>query len=319
MLEKTSPSKPETDITPDLKDNIFRSLARSVRTYKLGDLLVASGIISPLQLETALAEQGKNGGQLGSILVHQKAITAVQLYHTLAEQWCMKAATAGMAVLVQTAIPMPAQAEEADGNGTTSITNQFAQAANTSRSVIRQYPELFGTQETRSDDVSAFKKWMVMIDRFEAPLHSTTPVSSEVAAWREEIQSLKGLPAHEQVERVNNFLNKVVYVDDRSQYGENGYWAATPERFFSGGGDCKDYAIAKYASLRALGFSTDQLRVAVVQDKIKDIAHAILIIYSSEGNFVLDNQNKRVEPITAVNRYQPIFSINSTSWWLHRA
>jgi predicted transglutaminase-like cysteine proteinase len=96
------------------------------------------------------------------------------------------------------------------------------------------------------------------------------------------------------------------------------YWA-TPIEFLTRGGDCEDYAIAKYASLRALGFSADQLRVAIVQDKIKNVPHAILIIYSDAGNFVLDNQNKQVEPIEAVNRYQPIFSINSTSWWLHRA
>ncbi len=134
-----------------------------------------------------------------------------------------------------------------------------------------------------------------------------------------EIASLKGLPRNEQIEQVNDFLNQVDYVDDRSAYGENGYWGASPDRFFSGGGDCKDYAIAKYASLRALGFTDMDLRIAVVQDKVKDIAHAILIFYSGDEGYVLDNQNKKIEPIEAVNRYQPYFSINETSWWLHHA
>ncbi len=226
----------------------------------------------------------------------QETIAAPRLKNSF-----FRALAVSIAVLVQTAIPLPAQADNAYGN-----------------TAGRHYPELFGTNEAPSNDITAFGKWLVMHDRFEAPLHSTGPASSGIAAWRSEIKSLKGLAPHVQVKKVNDFLNKVAYVDDLSHYGLNGYWAATPERFFSSGGDCKDYAIAKYVSLRALGFSADQLRVAIVQDKIKNVVHAILIIYSDEGNFVLDNQDKQVKPITAVNRYQPLFSINSTRWWLHR-
>lgn len=317
MLQKPLPIKPETASTPSpapsLKASFFRSCARVVRTYQLGDLLVASGMISPEQLKAALAEQARNGGQLGAILIRQQALTAVQLYRKLGEQWCMKVAAAGVAVLVQTAAPSAAQAEESDHN----VAIQLAQEAQASQTI--KYPELFGTHETRSNDTSAFKKWMVMIDRFAAPLQSNAPVSEGVAEWRKEILSLKDLPRREQVKRVNDFLNKIEYVDDRSVYGENGYWNATPERFFSGGGDCKDYAIAKYVSLRALGFTDRELRVAVVQDTIKNLAHAILIFYSGGEGYVLDNQNKKIEPIEAVNRYQPYFSINETAWWLHHA
>lgn len=317
MLQNPLPSKQETAGNPTLKDSFFRSFARTVKTYKLGDLLVGSGIISPEQLNAALAEQTRTGAQLGTILIHRQTLTAVQLYRTLAEQWCLKVATAGVAVMVQTMVPSPAQADEAEGNG--NAVAQFTLAAGTTRSMVRQYPDLFGTHETRSDDVSAFRKWLVMIDRFESPLHSSAPASAGVVAWRNEINSLKGLARGEQIKRVNDFLNQVDYVDDRTEYGEAGYWGATPDRFFSGGGDCKDYAIAKYASLRALGFTNDQLRVAVVQDTVKNLAHAILIIYADDGGYVLDNQDKKIEPIEAVNRYQPYFSINTSSWWLHRA
>ena len=313
MLQKDLPIKQETAHEAGLKNSFFRSCARAVKTYQIGDLLVSSGLISPEQLKAALLEQRQNGGQLGAILIHQQALTAVQLYHKLAEQWCMKIAAAGVAVLVQTVAPSSAQAEDSDHAAIT----QFSQEEASARSA--SYPELFGTHETRSDDISAFKKWTVMIDRFEAPLHSAMPVSEGVSQWRKEIQSLKGLPRREQVKRVNDFLNQIEYVDDRTAYGESGYWGATPERFFEGGGDCKDYAIAKYVSLRALGFTDDQLRVAVVQDTVKNLAHAILIFYSGDEGYVLDNQNKKIERIEAVNRYQPYFSINERSWWLHHA
>jgi len=310
MLQKSDLSKPETVSKPTLEESFFRSFARQVRTYKLGDLLVSSGLISPDQLDHALSQQKQNGGQLGAILIQQQALTAVQLYRKLAEQWCLKTAAAGVAIMVQVSSPTSAQASEVDAAAISHDINAHE---------ATRYPELFGTHETRSEDTSAFKKWMVMIDRFSAPLQNGDQTSAGVAEWKREIASLQGLPRREQIKRVNDFLNNVEYVDDRTAYGEQGYWGASPERFFNGGGDCKDYAIAKYVSLRALGFADRELRVAIVQDKVKEIAHAILIFYSGDEGYVLDNQNKQIEPIEAVNRYSPYFSINQSAWWLHHA
>ncbi len=175
--------------------------------------------------------------------------------------------------------------------------------------------DLLGGNEIRSDDISPLSHWSALLGRFEAPLYSPAPASSGIAAWKAEINSLKGLPPHEQIERVNDFMNKVPYVDDQQRYGPAGYWEATPERFFSGGGDCKDYALVKYASLRALGFSLEQLRIAVVTDMTRNVLHAILIVKEPDAAYVLDNQAGSVEPVAAVHRYQPIFSVNSGSWW----
>lgn len=172
--------------------------------------------------------------------------------------------------------------------------------------------ELPGSKESRSGDISSFSKWSALLKRFEAPLRSTAPASSGVAAWRTDIQRLKSLPPHEQVKKVNDLLNKAPYVDDLVHYGPDGYWEATPERFFREGGDCKDYALAKYASLRVLGFSPEQLHIAVVMDKIKNIPHAILIV---NGAYVLDNQVRNIESVANVRRYQPIFWINGRRWW----
>lgn len=88
--------------------------------------------------------------------------------------------------------------------------------------------DVLGRHEGRSGDISSLSHWSALLKRFEAPLHSTAPVSSGIAAWRAEIQSLKGLSPHEQIERVNDFMNKVPYIDDYKRYGQTGYWAATP-------------------------------------------------------------------------------------------
>lgn len=163
----------------------------------------------------------------------------------------------------------------------------------------------------QSADNPDLGRWGTLLKRFEDPLHSSTPVSYGVMAWKTAIQRLKGLPRAEQIEKVNELLNAVPYVDDQQRFGYNGYWAATPERFFSEGGDCKDYALAKYASLRALGFSPKQLRITFVFDKVHNVPHAILIV---NRTYVLDNQSRSLESVTDINRYQPLFSFNSSGW-----
>jgi predicted transglutaminase-like cysteine proteinase len=221
---------------------------------------------------------------------------------------------AGLALILQSAAPSVAEAA-----GPSNIAAQFTLAAAASPvSTPVSYPELFGTQEIKSNDITAFKKWTDVMQRFDQQMKNLSAPSPRVAEWQEKIRQLQGKPVSEQIEAVNAFINKVPYVEDIQNYGVTDYWA-TPIEFLTRGGDCEDFAIAKYASLRALGLSQQQLRIAIVQDEIRNIPHAILIVYSPSGNFVLDNQNKRVETITAVNRYKPIFSINSTSWWLHKA
>jgi len=231
---------------------------------------------------------------------------------------------AGIALVTQIAIPVIAYADNPDAMPESPV---YAETAH-SGFVLQpdQNPdhahqkdsaslEHIDRPESRSDNISALSHWSALLRRFEAPLHSTTPISSGIAAWREKIQDLKKLSPHEQIESVNDFMNKVPYVDDQKRYGADGYWGATPERFFSGGGDCKDYALVKYASLRALGFSPEQLRITVVMDMTKNILHAILIVKESGDAYVLDNQARNIESIADVHRYQPIFAVNSRSWW----
>jgi predicted transglutaminase-like cysteine proteinase len=83
-------------------------------------------------------------------------------------------------------------------------------------------------------------------------------------------------------------------------------------------GDCEDFAIAKYLSLRDLGWENDQLRVAVVRDMNLKVTHAVLIVYYGGKAWVLDNQTNRVIETDQVRHYRPIFSINENYWWHHR-
>jgi predicted transglutaminase-like cysteine proteinase len=129
---------------------------------------------------------------------------------------------------------------------------------------------------------------------------------------------MKGRSMKSMAEGVNRLVNQKKYIIDKRNWGKSDYWA-TPVEFLQRGGDCEDFAIAKYTALRSLGFPEERLRVAIVQDTVKDIPHAVLVVYTDEGAFILDNQIKSLVDAEVKGRYKPIFSINRQAWWLHKS
>ncbi len=322
------------------QQSFLRSIGQRLHSTRLGDLLTASGLITSEQLDNALAIQRQTREPLGKILVREGSLSAIQLYRKLTEQWCLKASAAGLTMMMQVMTPSSARAEEpaisrvqlavlaapsqassvAAARAAT-IAPAAASSFATPTAAVRPQLQrgkggLFGTTEVRSTDISAFTKWTTVMSRFEQQM-GTQSATPRVQAWKASIKRLQGMSDAQKVAGVNDYVNKTTYIEDRQNYGKSDYWA-TPIEFFARGGDCEDFAIAKYASLRALGFRADQMRIAIVQDKIKNIPHAILIVYTDEGTFVLDNQDKRARMASDVNRYKPIFSINSGAWWLHK-
>lgn len=308
-----SADRQPTDVRHE--QSFIRTVGEALKcNYRLGDLLVKGGLISEADLTQALSVQKQTKEQLGKILVSLGMISTVQLYRKLAQQWCLRVSAAGVALLVETAAPTAAHAE--DGLNQVRLASAFAPAAIKPQAAPDR-AQLFGSTEIKSSNIVAFTKWTTVMKRFEDQMKGSTAQAPRMVMWKNALQSMKTKSTREQVEAVNNYVNNVRYIEDSNNYGKSDYWA-TPAEFLDKGGDCEDFAIAKYASLRALGFSSDQLRIAIVQDKIKRVAHALLIVYTDEGTLVLDNQNKRVEMADSVTRYKPVFSINSTSWWLHR-
>jgi len=186
------------------------------------------------------------------------------------------------------------------------------------------FPHLFGTAETRSDNLKPFTKWTGVLERIHAdraraaaPCTPADSLRCRTQQWLSYLDTLAGKPRYEQVDAVNRYMNRHPYIEDLPNYGVPDYWA-TPREFFSKDGDCEDYAIAKYMSLRQLGFSDRQLRIVVLQDLNLNVAHAVLVVYLGGKAFLLDNQIKQVVETQKVRHYRPLFSINERSWWLHK-
>ena len=187
-------------------------------------------------------------------------------------------------------------------------------------------PQLFGTAEFRAVSLDALPKWQQTLRRidqeqatYRACAHASTDCPSRAAvAWQSVVRTQRGRPPIEQIQAVNRFLNDWRYKSDDQNYGRRDYWA-TPLEFLRHSGDCEDYAIAKYVTLRQLGFTPEQLRLVVVRDVIRDLAHAVLAVYVDEEVYILDNLTKAVLPQERIQQYVPYYSVNETTRWAHAA
>lgn len=135
------------------------------------------------------------------------------------------------------------------------------------------------------------------------------------AVWTDFLAGLKGLDSRAQMEAVNRWANAKPYVEDIANWGLPDYWE-TPGEFIAHGGDCEDFAIAKYFSLVRLGFAARDLRIAVVSDSKAHDFHAVLVANIDGTEWLLDNQIAQMVPLASQPQYTPIYALNEQGWWL---
>ena len=134
--------------------------------------------------------------------------------------------------------------------------------------------------------------------------------------WKDLRQKAEGRPFREKLDIVNRFWNRWPYRTDQEVYRKQDYWAA-PYEFLSKSGDCEDYCIVKYYTLKELGVPVDDMRIVVVRETIRNIGHAILAVYQGDDIYILDNLSDSVRPAQRVRNYAPQFSVNEKYRWVH--
>lgn len=140
----------------------------------------------------------------------------------------------------------------------------------------------------------------------------------------EQWQSLEKLaakaPVRRQLRLVNSFFNQAEFVNDIEHWGEEDYWATPVELLATNGGDCEDFSIAKYLTLRSLGVPDDQLRITYVKALELNQAHMVLAWYPEPDAdpLVLDNLINDIKPASQRDDLEPVYSFNGEGLWLQR-
>ena len=102
---------------------------------------------------------------------------------------------------------------------------------------------------------------------------------------------------------------------------QDDYWASPMEFVGTSGGDCEDYAIAKYFTLIKVGIDESKLRLGYVKYLKKgtdfEEAHMVLLYFHREDAIpiVLDNIVKKMELATERDDLKLIYSFNAQGLW----
>ncbi len=182
----------------------------------------------------------------------------------------------------------------------------------------KKAPALFGTLEFKGT-LKKLPKWNGVLRRmrlwkgyFRDRKTAALPAKS---GWLKLKKEIRGLPLLQQVTRVNRFFNRWPYRQDMANYGMRDYWA-TPAEFLRRSGDCEDYAIAKFYALKELGLPVSA-RIVAIRDTIRNIGHAVLVVYVKNTVYVLDNQTNMLLPQSKYRHYVPQYSVNEQYRWMH--
>lgn len=129
----------------------------------------------------------------------------------------------------------------------------------------------------------------------KAPL--AQPILKDYERFMNEVASEKAL--HVTLEKVNHYLNAIVPIHDAYQYASEDHWATRGEFLAQGGGDCEDYAISKYYTLKDLGIAPKTMGLCVVHDRYSGVWHMVLAVRPPDSTtLVLDNLSFKILPFS---------------------
>ncbi|MFZ6046681.1 cysteine protease LapG [Pseudomonas sp. CR3202] len=140
------------------------------------------------------------------------------------------------------------------------------------------------------------------------------PAKARILAWSDLIQASVELPEAEKLGAVNRFFNhELRFSDDTRIWRDNDYWATPVEALVQGAGDCEDYAIAKYFTLRRLGVPAEKLRITYVKALRQNQAHMVLTYYKTPtaDPLVLDNLVGDISPASQRSDLLPVYAFNA--------
>ena len=139
-------------------------------------------------------------------------------------------------------------------------------------------------------------------------------------AWFEVLSLSYDLKESEKLQKINHFFNLLYFIDDIKLWGEENYWATPVEFIGTNGGDCEDFAIAKYFSLLELGIPDDKIRITMVKAIELNQYHMVLAYYKTPSSvpLILDNIDGEIKSASQRKDLLPVYSFNGKQLWLNK-
>lgn len=145
-----------------------------------------------------------------------------------------------------------------------------------------------------------------------------TEAKDRLLEWQSVVYDNKKAEEEEKLEIVNTFFNKSKFVNDIDHWEVEDYWATPVEFLSTDGGDCEDFSIAKYFTLREMGVPVEKMRIMYVKAVELNQAHMVLTYYPTPDAepVILDNLINEIKLASSRNDLVPVYSFNADGLWL---
>lgn len=148
---------------------------------------------------------------------------------------------------------------------------------------------------------------------------ATPAARQRIAEWAALLNTPSQGTIQDKLKQVNQFFNaRMAFRDDIVVWKQQDYWATPIEFLRKGAGDCEDFALAKYFTLREMGVPANQLRITYVKALELNQAHMVVTWYSTPTAIplVLDNLKTVILPATQRTDLLPVYAFNGEGLWL---
>ena len=151
---------------------------------------------------------------------------------------------------------------------------------------------------------SALEEDRQIVSRCKADLeHCSSLAARRFNAIVEDGSAYEGLSRIGHINRAVNFSIRVT--NNRSPEK----WSSPLSALARGAGDCKQFAIVKYAALLAVGYDTDDLRILIVEDNTFYRPHAVVAVHDRARWLILNNRSLAIVELNDFLNYYRFIGI----------
>ena len=145
-----------------------------------------------------------------------------------------------------------------------------------------------------------------------------TEAKDRLLEWQSVVYNNNNVGDEKKLEIVNTFFNKAQFLNDIDHWEKEDYWATPVEFLSTNGGDCEDFSIAKYFTLREMGVPVEKMRIMYVKAIELNQAHMVLTYYPSPDAepVILDNLINEIKLASSREDLVPVYSFNADGLWL---
>lgn len=153
--------------------------------------------------------------------------------------------------------------------------------------------------------------------QYEKNTYGTDAVS-RIIAWRDLINSNLRNSELEKLRAVTDFFNAVPYESDQEVWNTPNFWANPLEFLGKDAGDCEDYAIAKYLTLKAMGVPSSKMRIVYVVSNQLKRPHMILAYYETSHSqpLILDSITSQILYASERPDLRPVYMFSEDAIWV---